>query len=710
MTDITTIFGSRVFGDRQMKEYLPADVYERMKKTIYEGKSLDIDLANTVAEAMKEWAVSLGATHFTHWFQPMTGVTAEKHDSFVTLSSGGAAIMRFSGKELVRGESDASSFPSGGIRATFEARGYTAWDATSYAFVKGNTLCIPTVFCSYGGEALDKKTPLMRSLEALNTQCMRIMRIFGNDGVKRVYATVGAEQEYFLIDRELYKKREDLVFTGRTLFGNRPPKGQELDDHYYGSIKPRVAEFMRDLDEELWRLGIPSKTEHNEVAPSQHELAAIYTHVNTATDQNQLVMEMMKKVAARHGMACLLHEKPFSSVNGSGKHNNWSLATDTGANLLEPGDTPDENAQFLLFLCAVMEAIDRHQDLLRIAVSSAGNDLRLGSNEAPPVVISAYIGDELTEILESISSDKEYSRREQGVIRIGVHTLPKIPKDTTDRNRTSPVAFTGNKFEFRMLGSSFSLADINTVINTAVAESLDGIASRLEAASDTESEIHGIVRDLYTAHRRIVYGGNCYSAEWSEEAKKRGLSCFAKTPDAVVHLTDEKNVALFEKYRVFSRAELSSRRDVMLESYVKSIRIEALTMYDMAKKHIIPAIERYISLLCDAAEKKSGLIQARKAAVKRGMRDMVFSMEAEGETVEKLSWHSEDIYFSCEKLSVALQKLDATQDTAEQADFAKSGVLPIMEKLRAEADAAEAITDGSIWPFDSYSSLLFSIQ
>ena len=710
MTDVTTIFGSRVFGNRQMKEYLPPDVYERMKKTIHEGKSLDIELANTVAEAMKEWAVSLGATHFTHWFQPMTGVTAEKHDSFVTLSGDGAAIMHFSGKELIRGESDASSFPSGGIRATFEARGYTAWDATSYAFVKGNTLCIPTVFCSYSGEALDKKTPLMRSLEALNSQCMRVVRALGNEEIKRVYATVGAEQEYFLIDRELYKKREDLIFTGRTLFGDRPPKGQELDDHYYGSINPRVAAFMQDLDEELWRLGIPSKTEHNEVAPSQHELAAIHTHVNTATDQNQLVMEMMKKVAEKHGMACLLHEKPFSSVNGSGKHNNWSLATDTGANLLEPGDTPYENAQFLIFLCAVIEAVDKYQELLRIAVASAGNDLRLGANEAPPVVISIYLGDELTDILESISSDREYSKREKSVIRVGVHTLPKIPKDTTDRNRTSPVAFTGNKFEFRMLGSSFSLADINTVINTAVAESLDGIATRLENSADRDREIHDIVRDIYNGHKRIVYGGNCYSAEWAEEAKKRGLSELLKTPDAVVHLTDEKNVTLFEKYRVFSKGELVSRRGVMLESYVKAIRIEALTMYDMAKKHIIPAIEKYISLLCDTAKKKSELIQARKTAVKRGMRDMNFSMEAEGETVEKLSWNAEDIYFSCEKLAVALKKLDATADVEKQADFAKSEILPVMEKLREKADSAEAVTDGSIWPFESYSSLLFSIR
>ncbi len=710
MTDITTEFGSRVFGDRQMKEYLPADVYERMKKTICEGKSLDIDLANTVADAMKEWAVSLGATHFTHWFQPMTGVTAEKHDSFVTLAEDGTAIMRFSGRELIRGESDASSFPSGGIRATFEARGYTAWDATSYAFVKGNTLCIPTVFCSYGGEALDKKTPLMRSLEALNAQGLRVMRALGNSEVKRVYATVGAEQEYFLIDRELYKKREDLVFTGRTLFGSRPPKGQELDDHYYGSIKPRVAEFMKELDEELWKLGIPSKTEHNEVAPSQHELAAIYTNVNTATDQNQLVMEMMKKVAARHGMACLLHEKPFSSVNGSGKHNNWSLASDTGANLLEPGETPHENAQFLLFFCAVLEAVDKHADLLRIAVASAGNDLRLGSNEAPPVVISAYIGDELCDILESISSDKEYSKRERGVIRIGVHTLPKIPKDTTDRNRTSPVAFTGNKFEFRMLGSSFSLADINTVINTAVAESLDGIATRLEGREDRENAIHDIVSDLYNRHKRIVFGGNCYSPEWAKEANRRGLPEFRKTPDAVVHLTDRENIDFFEKYRVFNGAELTSRRDVMLESYAKAIRIEALTMFDMAKKHIIPAVEKYICLLCDAAKKKSELIAARKAAVKRGMRDLEFSMETEGETVEKLTWNVTDIYNACEKLSVALHKADAITDAAEQADFAKSTLLPIMEKLRGEADAAEAVTDGSLWPFESYSSLLFSIQ
>lgn len=529
---VSEVYGSMVFGDSAMRERLPKEVYKRLRKTIDDGKSLDPEIAGVVANAMKDWAISLGATHFTHWFQPMTGVTAEKHDSFISLSPSGI-IMEFSGKELIKGESDASSFPNGGIRATFEARGYTAWDATSYAFVKDKTLYIPTAFCSYGGEALDKKTPLLRSMETINKHAMRIMKLFGNEDVKRVYTTVGAEQEYFLIDKALFDARKDLSFTGRTLFGAKPPKGQEMEDHYYGCIKPRVKEFMDELDEELWKLGIPAKTEHNEVAPSQHEVAVVYTTTNTATDNNQLMMEMMKKIAPKHGLACLLHEKPFAGVNGSGKHNNWSIATDTGVNLLEPGETPYENAQFLLFLCAVIRAVDKHQDLLRISVSSAGNDHRLGANEAPPAVISMFLGDELTAVLEAVKTDAGYSKKEADIMRIGVHTLPKFPRDMTDRNRTSPFAFTGNKFEFRMPGSSLSIADVNTVLNTIVAESLDDFATALENTDDFERLLHTLIQDTIKEHGNIIFNGNNYSADWLEEAKRRGLLNLPSTPDAL---------------------------------------------------------------------------------------------------------------------------------------------------------------------------------
>lgn len=609
MSTVSDYFGSLVFDDRVMKAMLSADVYQSLKKTIDEGASLNNDVANAVAAAMKDWAVEHGATHFTHWFQPLTGITAEKHDSFITPASDGRVIMEFSGKELIKGEPDASSFPSGGLRATFEARGYTAWDPTSYAFIKDKTLCIPTAFCSYGGEALDKKTPLLRSMQALNKQALRILRLFGNTDVKCVRTSVGPEQEYFLVDKALYEQRKDLVFCGRTLFGAKAPKGQEMDDHYFGVIKPRVAAYMADLNEELWKLGVLAKTEHNEVAPSQHELAPIYTTTNIATDHNQLTMEIMQKVAAKHGLVCLLHEKPFAGVNGSGKHNNWSMATDTGVNLLTPGETPYENAQFLLFLCAVIKAVDDYQDLLRVSVATAGNDHRLGANEAPPAVVSMFLGDELTAVLDAIENDAPYSGSEKTTMKLGVHVLPKFTRDTTDRNRTSPFAFTGNKFEFRMLGSSNSIACANIMLNAAVAESLKIYADRLENVDDFETALHDMIKKTIKDHKRIIFNGNGYDDAWIKEAtEKRGLLNLRTTPDAMPAMIADKNVKMLTAHKIFSPAELHSRYEILLENYSKTVNIEALTMVDMAKKEILPAVEKYTKSLADT-------LAAKKAAV-----------------------------------------------------------------------------------------------
>ena len=594
MEKISDIFGSMVFNDAVMRERLPKETYRQVQATMENGKRLDDDAARIVANAMKDWAIEKGATHFTHWFQPMTGITAEKHDSFISPCGGGQVIMEFSGKELVRGEPDASSFPSGGLRATFEARGYTAWDPTSYAFIKDGVLCIPTAFCSYGGEALDKKTPLLRSAEALNRQALRVIHLFGNEDVTAVRTTVGPEQEYFLVDKSVYDKRKDLIYTGRTLFGAKPPKGQELDDHYFGSIKPRVAAFMKDLDEELWKLGVYAKTEHNEVAPAQHELAPVFTTGNIAADQNQLTMEIMQKVAARHGMVCLLHEKPFAGVNGSGKHNNWSLTTNTGMNLLEPGETPAENAQFLLFLCAVIQAVDDYQDMLRISVASAANDHRLGANEAPPAVVSMYVGDEIESILDAIVNETPYAGQEKELLKIGVHALPRFPKDTTDRNRTSPFAFTGNKFEFRMPGSSASISGINVVLNTAVAESLAQFADALEGSKDFEADLQALIRSVLIKHKRILFNGNGYDDAWLAEAERRGLLNLRTTPEALPYYLADKNVALFTKHRVYTRTEMEARYEIHLENYSKILNIEALTMLEMARRDIMPAVSSYL--------------------------------------------------------------------------------------------------------------------
>ena len=604
---VPEIFGSMVFDDRTMQERLPREVYKALGKTIQEGKSLDPSIANTVASAMKDWALENGCTHFTHWFQPMTGITAEKHDSFISPAGDGSVLMEFSGKELVQGEPDASSFPSGGLRATFEARGYTAWDPTSYAFIKDRTLCIPTIFCSYTGESLDKKTPLLRSMEALNKQAMRILKLFGNEDVHSVRTTVGPEQEYFLIDRDLYNQREDLVLTGRTLFGARPPRGQELEDHYFGAIKPKVAAFMAELDQELWKLGVLAKTEHNEVAPAQHELAPIFSNTNVAADHNQLTMEVMKKVAERHGMYCLLHEKPFDGVNGSGKHNNWSMSTDTGVNLLEPGDSPMENAQFLLFLVAVIKAVDEYQDLLRISVASPGNDHRLGANEAPPAILSIFVGDELNEILECLEQGKPYSQKDKEILKVGVHTLPRFPKDSTDRNRTSPFAFTGNKFEFRMLGSALSISGPNVVLNTIVAEELDIFADKLEKSKDFKKDLDALVKKTIKEHKRIIFNGDGYTDEWVKEAKKRGLLNLRTTVDAMPHFLDKKNVALFTKHRIFTETEMKSRYEIAMENYSKTVNIEALTMIDMVNKQILPAVEKYMDDLSLAFTHKKAL-------------------------------------------------------------------------------------------------------
>jgi len=698
MRTVSDYFGSMVFDDRVMRANLSAEVYASLRKTIDEGLELDIGVANAVAEAMKNWAVANGATHFTHWFQPLTGITAEKHDSFITPSPDGSVIMEFSGKELIKGEPDASSFPSGGLRATFEARGYTAWDPTSYAFIKGKTLCIPTAFCSYGGHALDKKTPLLRSMEVLNKQALRILRLFGKETAKRVVSSVGPEQEYFLITKEMYEARPDLRFTGRTLFGAKPPKGQELDDHYFGVIKPGVAAFMEDLNHELWQLGILAKTEHNEVAPAQHELAPIYTTTNIATDHNQLTMEIMQKVAARHGLVCLLHEKPFAGVNGSGKHNNWSIATDEGQNLLSPGDTPYENAQFLLFLCAVIKAVDDYQDLLRISVATAGNDHRLGANEAPPAVISIFLGDELNAVLEAIETDTPYQGTQKLQMKLGVDVLPKFNRDTTDRNRTSPFAFTGNKFEFRMLGSSNSIACANIMLNSAVAESLRIYADRLEQAEDFESALHDMIKKTIQDHKRIIFNGNGYDDAWiSEATEQRGLLNYRTTADCMPHLLDEKNVRMLTGLGVFTVDELRSRRDIMLENYCKSVLIEANTMVNMVHKRIAPAITRFTADLAKQASEKKALFP-----------DLACSYETE--LVTMLSALTDSITERTDALEQAVQAIPDAADIVSEAAAIRDTILPRMSELRIPCDRAELLTAKSYWPFPTYGDILFSVK
>ena len=698
MAAVPEYFGSMVFDDRVMKANLSADVYQSLKKTIDEGAKLNLGVANAVAAAMKDWAVAQGATHFTHWFQPLTGITAEKHDSFITPSPDGGVIMEFSGRELIRGEPDASSFPSGGLRATFEARGYTAWDPTSYAFIKGKTLCIPTAFCSYSGEALDKKTPLLRSMEALNRQALRILRLFGNDTVKRVSTAVGPEQEYFLVDAKMYERRRDLRFTGRTLFGAKPPKGQEMDDHYFGVIKPRVAAFMEDLNEELWKLGVLAKTQHNEVAPAQHELAPIYTTTNIATDHNQLTMEIMQKVAARHGLVCLLHEKPFVGVNGSGKHNNWSISTDAGVNLLSPGDTPYENAQFLLFLCAVIKAVDDYQDLLRISVATAGNDHRLGANEAPPAVVSIFLGDELNGVLEAIDHETPYQGAARTKMKLGVDILPKFSKDTTDRNRTSPFAFTGNKFEFRMVGSSDSIACANIMINTAVAESLKLYADRLEGAENFPAALQELLRQTIREHKRIIFNGNGYDDAWITEAtEKRGLLNYRTTPDCVPHLLDEKNVRLLTSHGVLTLEELTSRYEVMMENYCKTILIEANTMVDMARTEILPAVESF------------ALDTARGAAAKRELVPGC-PCEYESELVKKLSALTDQMAAKTAELEQAVLEVSSAGDIAQEAAAVRDVILCKMGQLRLACDEAETLTPKKYWPFPTYGDLLFGVR
>ncbi|HOJ48119.1 MAG TPA: glutamine synthetase III [Bacillota bacterium] len=694
---VPEIFGSLVFNDAVMKEKLPKDIYLSLKKTIEEGKDLDINVANVVASAMKDWAIEKGATHFTHWFQPMTGITAEKHDSFISPLSDGKVIMEFSGKELIKGEPDASSFPSGGLRATFEARGYTAWDPTSYAFIKDNSLCIPTVFCSYSGEVLDKKTPLLRSMEVLSEQCCRILHMFGDTDVKRVVSTVGPEQEYFLIDKEVYLKRKDLRLTGRTLFGAKPPKGQELEDHYFGSIRPRVMKFMEELNQELWKLGILAKTEHNEVAPAQHEIAPIFANANIATDHNQLMMDIMKKVAERHGMVCLLHEKPFAGVNGSGKHNNWSLTTNTGVNLFNPGKNPAENKRFLLFLAAVIKAVDEHQDLLRLSAASAGNDHRLGANEAPPAIVSMFLGDELTSILESIEKGCAYNCVTAKSMNTGVHVLPDFKKDTTDRNRTSPFAFTGNKFEFRMLGSSFSVSGPNIVLNTIVADALSQFADRLEKASDLSKEVDEIVRETYSNHKRIIFNGNNYAKEWVEEAERRGLLNLVSTPDALPYFVSEKNINLFTKHKIFTKSEIISRCELLLENYCKIINIEALTMLDIVRKDILPAVYEYSNMLATEVKNKKEI-------------GIDVSSDSEIAIIEKIGKLASILYKKADSLEKALiAAADHNSTTAEHAKYYKDAVLSEMQELRATADELETIVGAKYWPFPTYSDLLYSV-
>ena len=698
MSTVPEYFGSLVFDDRVMRSTLPADVYASLRKTIDEGRELDIGVANAVAQAMKDWAVSHGATHFTHWFQPLTGITAEKHDSFISPSPDGSVIMEFSGKELIKGEPDASSFPSGGLRATFEARGYTAWDPTSYAFIKDRSLCIPTAFCSYGGPALDKKTPLLRSMEVLSKEALRILRLFGNNTAKRVVSSVGPEQEYFLITKEMYDKRPDLRFTGRTLFGAKPPKGQELDDHYFGVIKPGVQAYMADLNDELWKLGILAKTEHNEVAPAQHELAPIYSTTNIATDHNQLTMEIMQKVAAKHGLVCLLHEKPFAGVNGSGKHNNWSIATDSGQNLLSPGATPYENAQFLLFLCAVIKAVDDYQDLLRLSVATAGNDHRLGANEAPPAVISIFLGDELNAVLEAIEKDIPYEGTKKTQMKLGVDVLPKFNRDTTDRNRTSPFAFTGNKFEFRMLGSSNSIACANIMLNAAVAESLRIYADRLEKAEDFETALHEMIRKTIRDHKRIIFNGNGYDDAWIREAtEERGLLNYRTTADCMPHLLDEKNVKMLTSLGVFTIEEMRSRRDIMLENYCKSVVIEANTMVDMARTQIVPAIEAFAADTAKAVATKKAVAPELPCRYETGL-------------VTTLTGLIDEIAVKIDELETALLKVRGAADIVEESALIRDILLQAMGELRVPCDKAEMLTAKSYWPYPTYSDLLFGVK
>ncbi len=693
--NVPELFGSMVFNDDVMRARLPKDTYKSLKKTISEGSPLELDVANVVANAMKDWAIEKGATHFTHWFQPLTGVTAEKHDSFIS-PNGSGVIMEFSGKELVKGEVDGSSFPSGGIRATFEARGYTAWDPTSYAFIKDGSLYIPTAFCSYTGESLDKKTPLLRSMEALNTQALRILRLFGNTSAKRVITTVGPEQEYFLIDKKLWEQRKDLIFTGRTLFGSMPPKGQEMDDHYYGSIKPRIAEFMADLDNELWKLGILSKTKHNEVAPAQHEMAPIFTTTNLSADQNQLTMRLMKEVALKHGLYCLLAEKPFAGVNGSGKHNNWSMSTDDGFNLLEPGETPRENAQFLLMLTAVIQAVDKHQDLLRDSVASAGNDHRLGANEAPPAIISMFIGDELQAVLDSIENGSPYSQKTKEKMQIGVSVLPAIPKDTTDRNRTSPFAFTGNKFEFRSLGSSLSISGPNVVLNTIVAETLDEFASRLEKSSDLNAELQELIKEKIIEHKKIIFNGNGYDDEWVREAEKRGLLNLKTLPDAMEHYLDAQNIEMFTKYGVYSESEMKSHHEVKLEKYSKVLNIEVNTMLDMIYKDILPASYAYMNDVAESASKVMAIVPNAKCS-------------AQANVLKEISALSDKLDNEAQKLEKLHNEAVEIDDVSKQARFYVDKVIPQMEATRAVADAIEPILGEKYKPYPSYSDLLFRV-
>ncbi len=695
-TRVPNLFASMVFSNKVMKERLPKETYKALKRTIDQGKSLDKSIADVVANAMKDWAVEKGATHFTHWFQPMTGITAEKHDSFISPDGNGGVIMEFSGKELIKGEPDASSFPSGGLRATFEARGYTAWDPSSYAFIKDNTLCIPTVFCSYGGEALDKKTPLLRSMEAINKQALRILRLFGHTNVTKVNTTVGTEQEYFLIDRKVYEQREDLLLCDRTLFGAKTSKGQELEDHYFGVIKPRVAKFMKDLDEELWKLGILAKTKHNEVAPAQHELAPIFTSSNIATDHNQLTMEIMQKVASSHGLACLLHEKPFEGVNGSGKHNNWSISTDTGINLLEPGESPSDNAQFLLFLTAVIEAVNEYQDLLRVSVATPSNDHRLGANEAPPAIVSVFLGDELTSILESIEQNSDYNQKDKEVFKVGVHILPRFPKDTTDRNRTSPFAFTGNKFEFRMPGSSLSASGPNIVLNTIVAEELCKYADVLEKADDFNDALQKLIKSSIVKNKRIIFNGNNYSEQWVEEAKQRGLSNLKTTADALPAFIAPNSIELFTKHKVFTQAELHSRYEILMESYSKKIHIEASTMIDMVNLKILPQVSSYVQSLTQTSINKKTLSQN-------------INCDYEMKQITTLSDKTSQAFIEVQKLKIELNTAQQISDITKQALYYKDVILPDMNSLRSVVDEMESNCSSDYWPYPNYTKLLYSV-
>lgn len=695
MKNIPSLFGSMVFSDHVMKERLPKDTYKKLTNTIINGKKLDIEVANIVANAMKDWAIEKGATHFSHWFQPMTGITAEKHSSFISPDGDNNIIMEFSGKELVQGEPDASSFPSGGLRVTFEARGYTAWDPTSYAFIKNDTLCIPTAFCSYSGEALDKKTPLLRSMEAIDKETKRILKLFGAKDIKRVITTVGAEQEYFLIDRALYLQRPDLMFCKRTLFGAYPPKGQELEDHYFGAIKPRISAFMKELDEELWKLGVLAKTEHNEAAPGQFELAPIFTTTNIAADQNQLTMELMKVIAEKHNLACILHEKPFAGVNGSGKHNNWSIATDTGINLLEPGDTPNENAQFLLFLVAIIKAVDEYQDLLRVSVASAGNDHRLGANEAPPAIVSIFLGEELTEILEAIENSKHYKGKEKIQMEIGVTALPHFPKDTTDRNRTSPLAFTGNKFEFRMVGSSFSVSGPNIILNTIVAEELSQFADILEKSADFEKDLKELIRNTIKNHKRIIFNGNNYSNEWIKEAEKRGLYNLKTTPEAMPHFISQKNIKVLKKYNVLTEVEIHSRYEIVMENYCKVIHIEALTLIDMLKKSIIPSSLSYSGELAKIAESKKSLH---------------INIDVEKKLLNKLSELTNNIYSKMEKLEIELDNRKKYKDLEKASKFYLEKIFLSIEDMRPIIDELEKTVSKKYWLLPTYGEMLYSVS